>query len=68
MALDPIATKTFHDMYHDELKRLHDAVNRNFDRIEQLEAALRGVIAVADRNCPEFRAAHAALAEGNKDD
>jgi hypothetical protein len=32
-------------------------------RIEQLEAALRGVIAVADRNCPEFRAARAALGE-----
>lgn len=31
------------------------------DRIEQLEEALQGVIAVADRNCPEFRAARAAL-------
>ena len=38
------------------------------DRIEQLEAALRGVIRVADRNCPEFRAAHAALAGEKKDD
>ena len=33
------------------------------DRIERLEAALRGVIAIADRDCPEFREARAALEE-----
>ena len=37
------------------------------NRIEQLEAALRGVIAVADRDAPEFRFARAALEE-KKDD
>ena len=31
------------------------------DRIEKLEAALRGVIAIADRDCPEFRFARKAL-------
>ena len=31
------------------------------DRIEKLEAALRGVISVADRDCPEFRFAREAL-------
>lgn len=36
------------------------------DRIEELEAALRGVIAIADRDCPEFREARAALG-GKKD-
>ena len=30
-------------------------------RIEKLEAALRGVIAIADRDCPEFRFARKAL-------
>tara|TARA_R110000868_G_scaffold64990_1_gene195051 strand:+ start:657 stop:866 length:210 start_codon:yes stop_codon:yes gene_type:complete len=35
------------------------------DRIEQLEAALRGVIAIADRDCPEFREARAALEKSN---
>ena len=32
-------------------------------RIEKLEAALRGVIAIADRDCPEFRFARKALEE-----
>ena len=36
------------------------------DRIEKLEAALRGVIAIADRDCPEFRFARKAL-EGEDD-
>ena len=36
------------------------------DRIEKLEAALRGVIAVADRDAPEFRFARKAL-EGKDD-
>lgn len=30
-------------------------------RTTQLEAALRGVIAIADRDCPEFRFARKAL-------
>ena len=33
--------------------------------IETLRAALRGVIAVADRDCPEFRKARAALGEAS---
>jgi len=33
-------------------------------RIALLEEALRGVVAVADRDAPEFRAARAALAKG----
>lgn len=37
------------------------------DRIKRLEAALRGVIAIADRDCPEFRDARAAL-EGEQND
>ena len=36
------------------------------NRIEKLEAALRGVIAIADRDCPEFRFARKAL-EGKDD-
>lgn len=36
------------------------------DRIKTLEAALRGVIAIADRDCPEFRSARNAL-EGKDD-
>lgn len=30
-------------------------------RVEKLKAALRGVIAIADRDCPEFRFARKAL-------
>lgn len=40
----------------DELERLN-AEN------ERLREALEGVIRIADRDCPEFRAARAALAE-----
>ena len=36
------------------------------NRIEKLEAALRGVIAIADRDTPEFRFARKAL-EGEDD-
>jgi hypothetical protein len=38
------------------------------DEIERLREALRGVIAVADRDCPEFRKARAALAGEKTDD
>lgn len=37
-------------------------------RIEKLEAALRGVVRVADRATDEFDAARAALAEGASDE
>jgi hypothetical protein len=40
--------------------------NNQNARIEKLEAALRGVIAIADRDCPEFRFARKAL-EGKDD-
>jgi septal ring factor EnvC (AmiA/AmiB activator) len=43
------------------------AYKKNADRVEQLEAALRGVIAIADRDCPEFREARAALAGEKKE-
>jgi hypothetical protein len=33
---------------------------------ERLREALEGVIRIADRDCPEFRAARAALAEQEK--
>lgn len=33
------------------------------EEIERLREALEGVIRIADRDCPEFRAARAALAE-----
>jgi hypothetical protein len=38
------------------------------DEIDRLREALRGVIAVADRDCPEFRKARAALEGEKKDD
>lgn len=38
------------------------------DEIDRLREALRGVIAVADRDCPEFRKARAALAGEATDD
>ena len=47
----------------DELQR---DLAKALSDIERLRAALRGVITIADRNCPEFRAARAALEE--KDD
>ena len=44
-------------IYDDDEELLDEAA----DRIEKLEAALRGVIAIADRDCPEFRSARKAL-------
>jgi hypothetical protein len=42
------------------------AIDAASDRISRLEAALRGVIRVADRKTDEFDAAHAALATVNR--
>ena len=44
----------------------HESVKHYEERIEMLEAALRGVISIADRDCPEFRFARKAL-EGKDD-
>ena len=44
-------------IYDDDEELLDEAA----DRIEKLEAALRSVIAVADRDTPEFRFARKAL-------
>jgi len=60
------------DIHAKRLRRLAnngyctDILRNAADRIEELEAALRGVIAIADRDCPEFREARAAL--GGKDE
>ena len=58
----------------DRIEQLEAELVRTFNNmmaeaklVEQLEAALRGVIAVADRDAPKFRFARAALEE-KKDD
>ena len=43
------------------IEKLEDELHHCFHRIEELQAALRGVIAIADRDCPEFRFARKAL-------
>ena len=48
------------------IEKLEDELHHCFHRIEELQAALRGVIAVADRDAPEFRFARKAL-EGKND-
>ena len=45
----------------DRIERLEDELHHCFHRINDLQAALRGVISVADRDCPEFRFARKAL-------
>lgn len=43
------------------IEKLEAELHSCFHRIEELQAALRGVIAIADRDCPEFRFARKAL-------
>ena len=43
------------------IEKLEDELHHCFHRINELQAALRGVIAIADRDCPEFRFARKAL-------
>lgn len=43
--------------------RADERAERLDAEIERLREALKGVIRIADRNCPEFRAARAALKE-----
>ena len=43
------------------IERLEDELHHCFHRINDLQTALRGVISVADRDCPEFRFARKAL-------
>ena len=43
------------------IEKLEAELHSCFHRIEELQAALRGVIAVADRDAPEFRSARKAL-------
>jgi hypothetical protein len=50
----------------DHIEKLEGELHHCFHRIEELQAALRGVIAIADRDCPEFRSARKAL-EGKDD-
>jgi hypothetical protein len=46
---------------------LADAIRGTAEaRVKELEEALEGVIRVADRDCPEFRAARAALEQQEK--
>jgi len=45
----------------DRIEKLETELHHCFHRIEELQAALRGVIAIADRDCPEFRFARKAL-------
>ena len=52
--------------YEDRIEKLEAELHHCFHRIEELQAALRGVIAIADRDCPEFRSALKAL-EGKDD-
>lgn len=49
------------DTFYDPLKESWTMVG---DHIEKLEKALRGVIAVADRDAPEFRFAREVLSSG----
>ena len=53
------------EQLRDDNSSLIDSFDKDFlrqeARIEKLEAALRGVISVADRDCPEFRFARKAL-------
>ena len=49
-----------------EEARAHDYSVRMHDENARLREALIGVIRIADRDCPEFRAARAALAEKEK--
>jgi phage shock protein A len=59
MNADHAASKT-------RIEKLEAELHHCFHRIEELQAALRGVIAIADRDCPEFRSARKAL-EGKDD-
>jgi len=43
------------------IEKLEGELHHCFHRIEELQAALLGVIAIADRDCPEFRSASKAL-------
>ena len=43
-----------------------DEIERLRGREERLREAMEGVIRIADRDCPEFRAARAALEEEEK--
>lgn len=51
---------------HDEIVLLLTKIGILEKRNERLREALEGVIRIADRNCPEFRVARAALAEKEK--
>ena len=55
--------KWYSDGHRDAWRR---ALKPASDRIERLEAALRGMIAIADRDTPEFRFARKTL-EGKDD-
>lgn len=48
---------------HNQLKEARSEIERLRDENARLREALEGVIRIADRDCPEFRAARAALAE-----
>ena len=50
----------------DLIEELQDEIERLRAREARLREALEGVIRIADRDCPEFRAARAALAEQEK--
>ena len=61
----PAAIEHFEALEHAS-EQYRKAMSDQAKRIERLEAALRGVIAVADRDAPEFRSARKAL-EGKDD-
>ena len=48
------------------IKPLREEIERLKSENIRLREALKGVIRIADRDCPEFRAAHAALEEEEK--
>lgn len=50
----------------DYLNDAADEIERLCAENARLKEALEGVIRIADRDCPEFRAARAALAEQEK--
>ena len=54
------------ELWRDRCFKLYWKLRAAQDRIEKLEAALHGVIAVAGRDTPEFRLAREVL--GEKDD
>ena len=58
--------KQMEEFFHLDYHRIKRVSREAAEHIEKLEAALRGVIAIADRDCPEFRFARKAL-EGQDD-